>query len=53
MPYITMHKGAQAAAEALGVDLLFQGALKSDLERQVRVLDANSFHQVEHMVDAD
>lgn len=24
--YITMHRGAQAAAEALGVDLVFQGA---------------------------
>ena len=24
--YITMHKGAEAAAKALGVDLVFQGA---------------------------
>jgi hypothetical protein len=49
--YITVHKGAQAAADVLGVKLLFQGAPKFDPERQVSVSDADSFHQVEHMVD--
>ena len=38
--YITMHKGAQAAATALGVDLVFQGAPKFDPEQQVPVLNA-------------
>src|ERR1700733_6035701 len=38
--YITMHKGAQAAANALGVDLVFQGAPKFDPEQQVPVLNA-------------
>ena len=49
--YITVHKGAQAVADTLGVDLLFQGAPKFDPERQVRALNADSFHQVERMVD--
>src|SRR5258707_7777789 len=35
-----MHKGAQAAATALGVDLVFQGAPKFDPEQQVPVLNA-------------
>src|ERR1700742_1782611 len=38
--YITMHKGAQAAADALGVNLVFQGAPKFDPEQQVPVLNA-------------
>jgi hypothetical protein len=45
--YITMHNGAQAAADVFGVDLLFQGAPKFDAERQISVLNADSFHQVE------
>jgi ribose transport system substrate-binding protein len=40
--YITMHKGAQAAADALGVNLVFQGAPKFDPEQQVPVLNAVS-----------
>src|SRR5258707_7981613 len=35
-----MHKGAQAAADALGVELVFQGAPKFDPEQQVPVLNA-------------
>ena len=38
--YITMHKGAQAAAKALGVDLIFQGAPDFNPVTQVPVLDA-------------
>ena len=38
--YITMHKGAQAAADALGVDLVFQGAPEFNPVQQVPVLDA-------------
>jgi len=38
--YITMHRGAQAAAEALGVDLVFQGAPAFNPVSQVPVLDA-------------
>src|SRR5258707_6190000 len=38
--YITMHKGAKAAADALGVELVFQGAPKFDPEQQVPVLNA-------------
>ena len=38
--YITMHRGAQAAAEALGQDLLFQGASEWNVTLQVPVLDA-------------
>ena len=49
--YITMHKGAQAATDALGVDLLSQGAPKFYPERQVSALDTDSFHQVERIVD--
>ena len=29
--YVTMHKGAQAAAKALNVDLLYQGAAEWDV----------------------
>src|SRR6516162_1961777 len=38
--YITMHKGAQAAADALGVDLIFQGAPEFNPVTQVPVLNA-------------
>ena len=38
--YITMHRGAQAAADALGQDLLFQGASEWNVTLQVPVLDA-------------
>jgi ribose transport system substrate-binding protein len=38
--YITMRKGAQAAADALGVELLFQGAPDFNPVTQVPVLDA-------------
>jgi ribose transport system substrate-binding protein len=38
--YITMHKGAQAAAQALGVDLIFQGAPDFNPVTQVPVLNA-------------
>jgi ribose transport system substrate-binding protein len=38
--YITMHKGAAAAAKALGVDLVFQGAADFNPVTQVPVLNA-------------
>jgi ribose transport system substrate-binding protein len=38
--YITMQKGAQAAADALGVELVFQGASDFNPVTQVPVLDA-------------
>src|ERR1700757_2536533 len=38
--YITMHRGAQAAADALGVDLIFQGAPEFNPVQQVPVLNA-------------
>jgi ribose transport system substrate-binding protein len=38
--YITMHKGADAAAKALGVDLIFQGAPDFNPVTQVPVLNA-------------
>ncbi|MBW4022893.1 MAG: ABC transporter substrate-binding protein [Proteobacteria bacterium] len=38
--YITMHRGAQAAAKALGVNLVFQGAPAFNPVQQVPVLDA-------------
>jgi ribose transport system substrate-binding protein len=38
--YITMHKGAEAAAKALGVDLIFQGAPDFNPVTQVPVLNA-------------
>ncbi len=43
--YITMHKGAQAAAEALGVDLIFQGAPDFNPVTQVPVLNAVIAHK--------
>ncbi len=38
--YITMHRGADAAAKALGVNLGFQGASEWNVTLQVPVLDA-------------
>jgi ribose transport system substrate-binding protein len=38
--YITMHKGAQAAADVLGVDLLFQGPPEWNVVQQVPVINA-------------
>jgi ribose transport system substrate-binding protein len=38
--YITMHRGAQAAADALGVTLVFQGAANWNVTEQVPVLQA-------------
>jgi ribose transport system substrate-binding protein len=38
--YITMLKGAQAAADALGVDLLFQGPPEWNVVQQVPVINA-------------
>jgi ribose transport system substrate-binding protein len=38
--YITMNRGAQAAADALGVELIFQGAADFNPVTQVPVLDA-------------
>jgi ribose transport system substrate-binding protein len=38
--YITMHKGAQAAADALGVNLIFQGGTSFNPTTQVPVLQA-------------
>ena len=38
--YITMHKGAMAAADALGVELLFQGSPEWNASLQVPILNA-------------
>jgi len=38
--YVTMHKGAQAAADALGVDLIYQGAAEWNVSLQVPILEA-------------
>jgi len=38
--YITMHRGADAAAKAVGADLVFQGASEWNVTLQVPVLDA-------------
>ncbi len=38
--YITMHRGASAAAQAFGVDLVFQGSTAFNPVQQVPVLDA-------------
>jgi ribose transport system substrate-binding protein len=38
--YVTMHKGAEAAAKAVGVDLIYQGAAEWNVTLQVPVLDA-------------
>jgi ribose transport system substrate-binding protein len=38
--YVTMHKGAAAAAKALGVDLIYQGAAEWNVTLQVPILEA-------------
>jgi ribose transport system substrate-binding protein len=38
--YVTMHKGAEAAAKAVGAELLYQGAAEWNVSLQVPVLDA-------------
>jgi ribose transport system substrate-binding protein len=38
--YVTMHKGAEAAAAALGVDLIYQGAAEWNVTLQVPILEA-------------
>lgn len=38
--YVTMHHGAEAAAKALGVNLLFQGAAEWNVSLQMPILDA-------------
>ena len=38
--YVTMHKGAEAAAKAVGCDLLYQGAAEWNVSLQVPILDA-------------
>lgn len=38
--YVTMHKGAEAAAKALGVDLIYQGAAEWNVSLQVPILEA-------------
>ena len=38
--YVTMHHGAQAAAKALGTELVYQGAAEWNVSLQVPVLDA-------------
>ena len=38
--YITMHKGAMAAADALGVELLFQGSPEWNASLQIPILNA-------------
>jgi hypothetical protein len=48
---ITMNNSAEAAADASGVDLLFQGTPKFDPEQQVSALNADMFHQMERIVD--
>ena len=38
--YVTMHKGAEAAAKAVGAELLYQGAAEWNVTLQVPILDA-------------
>ena len=38
--YVTMHHGAQAAAKAVGAELIYQGAAEWNVSLQVPVLDA-------------
>ena len=38
--YVTMHKGAEAAAKAVGANLIYQGAADWNVTLQVPVLDA-------------
>src|SRR5688572_22735401 len=50
--YITMRKGAQAAADALGVELVFQGAPDFNPTLQVPVLQAVIARQVDAILIA-
>jgi ribose transport system substrate-binding protein len=38
--YVTMHRGAEAAAKAVGAELLYQGAAEWNVSLQVPILDA-------------
>ena len=38
--YVTMHKGAEAAAKAVGANLIYQGAAEWNVSLQVPVLEA-------------
>ena len=38
--YVTMHKGAEAAAKALGVNLIYQGAAKWDATLEIPIVEA-------------
>jgi len=38
--YVTMHKGAEAAAKAVGAELLYQGAAEWNVTLQVPIIDA-------------
>src|SRR5437762_9848568 len=38
--YVTMHHGAEAAAKAVGAELLYQGAAEWNVTLQVPILDA-------------
>ncbi|MGD0764361.1 MAG: ABC transporter substrate-binding protein [Roseiarcus sp.] len=38
--YVTMHKGAEAAAKAVGAELLYQGAAEWNVSLEVPILDA-------------
>ena len=38
--YVTMHHGAEAAAKAVGADLIYQGAAEWNVSLQVPMLDA-------------
>ncbi len=38
--YVTMHKGAEAAAKATGAELIYQGAAEWNVSLQVPILDA-------------
>ena len=38
--YVTMHHGAEAAAKAVGVDLIYQGAAEWNVSLQVPIIDA-------------
>ena len=50
--YITMHRGAAAAAKALGVNLVFQGAPAFNPVQQVPVLDAVLAHRPDALLIA-
>ena len=50
--YITMRRGAQAAADALGVELVFQGAPEFNPVVQVPVLDATIARQPDALLIA-